>query len=245
LIIRVAQADRQSTVSLLKPAFQSQLFGYSVEVDPASRSINPKVGHCTRLVAIKSVCHPDQIRKRPRTEFFHHVVAMHFRGGLSNPDFRGDLLVQPACAYQTHHLPLARGERVCNARADHGPSSRHRAWSDRDPAQFARHQEGLVRAPALKETRRRRPSWLSPTLGCRHGPVMNMIGMLVSVFDSSAWNSRPLSPGKRMSSTKQLTSSGSFAVKNSAVEPYALLLKPTDWNRLFKPSRTSRSSSTT
>ena len=37
---------------------------------------------------------------------------MHFRGGLSNPDFCGDLLVQPACAYQTHHLPLARAERV-------------------------------------------------------------------------------------------------------------------------------------
>src|ERR1700730_6839622 len=74
---------------------------------------------------------------------------------------------------------------------------------------------------------------------------MKMIGMCIFPFPSSSWKSNPLSPGNRMSSTRQLGTSGSLLRSNSDPEPKSADCRPTDRNRLASALRIEASSSTT
>src|SRR5262249_42794014 len=73
-------------------------------------------------------------------------------------------------------------------------------------------------------------------MGMSPWPVMNMIGIRMFALASSAWKSRPLSPGNLTSSTRQLVTSGSLLLNNSAAEPNVPTLRLTDRNRLLSAS---------
>src|SRR5216683_2715549 len=54
-------------------------------------------------------------------------------------------------------------------------------------------------------------------MGTSPWAVMKIIGMNTPAFSSASWNSRPLTPGSRTSSTRQLGTSGREAFQNSSV----------------------------
>src|SRR4029434_9480568 len=73
---------------------------------------------------------------------------------------------------------------------------------------------------------------------------MKIIGIWILALASSAWKSRPLTPGSLTSRTRQQAASGRFAAKNSAVDANASTRSPTDRIRLLTAPRNEASSST-
>src|ERR1700690_3094654 len=75
--------------------------------------------------------------------------------------------------------------------------------------------------------------------------VIKMMGIVIPARASDSWKSRPLAPGSRMSSTRQLGVAGRTALRKPSVEAKVCASNPTDSRRLLTASRTEASSSTT
>ena len=69
---------------------------------------------------------------------------------------------------------------------------------------------------------------LRTVIGISPCPVMNTMGMRTSALSSSVWKSRPLTPGSRTSSTRQLGTSGRSLCRNSCGEANASARNCTD-----------------
>src|SRR5262249_45350808 len=82
-------------------------------------------------------------------------------------------------------------------------------------------------------------------IGMSPWPVIKMIGTWMFPLANSVWNSSPLCPGSRISSTRQLGMSASLLARNSGGVANVLTCKPTDRNRPLSVSRTASSSSMT
>src|SRR5260370_24750149 len=90
------------------------------------------------------------------------------------------------------------------------------------------------------------PAFMARTdIGMSPWPVMKMTGTRMFACRSWAWKSRPLTPGRRMSSTRQVAPSGRLCCRNSAVEPNSSPCRSTERNKLLSASRTEGSSATT
>src|ERR1700722_20013317 len=74
---------------------------------------------------------------------------------------------------------------------------------------------------------------------------MKMIGRCQFLRANSAWKSRPLRPGRRMSTIRQAAATTGLLSRNSAAEANAAASSPTDRSRPLRPSRMSASSSIT
>src|SRR4249919_3817404 len=74
---------------------------------------------------------------------------------------------------------------------------------------------------------------------------MKMIGIWILALVSSAWKSRPLTPGSFTSRIRQHAPSGRLAAKNSGADAKASTRRPTDRIKLPSAPRTDASSSTT
>ena len=106
-------------------------------------------------------------------------------------------------------------------------------------------KRGACRGKNSKMCIRDRAFIAREVIGISPCAVTNMIGIRIPVFSSSSWNSSPLIPGSRTSSTRQLGTCGRGALTNSSVEPNTSARSPTDFSRLFTASRMDASSSTT
>src|SRR5476649_2678270 len=99
---------------------------------------------------------------------------MDLDGDLAGADFTGDLLVHQAARGHRHDLA------------------------------FARRQRGVARRQVVQRVVALAPPFMARTdIGMSPWPVMKMIGSATPSRFSSAWKSRPLTPCKRTSSSKQ------------------------------------------
>jgi hypothetical protein len=90
------------------------------------------------------------------------------------------------------------------------------------------------------------PAFMARTdIGMSPCPVMNTIGIRMPAFTNSAWKSRPLDPGRRTSSTRQLGTSGRALCRNCCAEANTSARNCTDSKSLASARRMASSSSTT
>ncbi len=77
------------------------------------------------------------------------------------------------------------------------------------------------------------PAFIALTvIGISPCPEIKMMGIRIFALASSFWKSRPLTPGSRTSSTRQLATAGSLLFHSSAVDEKSSHLNPTDRKRL-------------
>src|SRR5262245_34626846 len=143
------------------------------------------------------------------------MAAMNLDGDLAQSKLTGDLLVHQAGSDEAHHLSFALGQplEACSQVRDSmlilptlavalepaAATASSMSWS----------RNGLVRKSTA-------PAFMACTdIGISPCPVMNTIGRLAPVRASWAWNSSPLTPGRRISSTRQPGASAGTAFRNS------------------------------
>ncbi len=56
------------------------------------------------------VGHTDQFSYRSGLHLLHDVTSVDFYCGLAGPDFAGNLLIEHSADYESHNLPLSRGQ---------------------------------------------------------------------------------------------------------------------------------------
>src|SRR5258708_469726 len=126
-------------------------------------------------------------------------------------------------------VAASSASRTCRSRCRAAATASSMSWS----------RNGLARKSTA-------PAFMARTdIGMSPWPVMKMMGMWMFACWSWAWKSRPLTPGRRMWSTRQLAPSGRLCCRNSAVEPNSSTCRSTERNRRLKATRAEGSTSTT